>query len=150
MGTGASMRSRRMEKRVSRRDSTASDETNQTVCTKGTTQSNRSTQSKSSNRSNTSAGSGGSGRRLRLKAAIIAAKEEALEAKAMLSAEEKEVGIVPTTFGGRCSMVLEDADEEDEWEFDGPHRGQLPSHMPCHPCAVEDGPEIPLRLSLKF
>ena len=138
MGAGASMRSRRsaLEKRASRRDSTASDETSGTVGTRGTTKSNR---SKSSNGSNTSTGSGGSARRLRLKAAITAAKEEALEAKPRVADNGfGVVGIMPT-FGGRCSMVLEDVNEDD-WEFDRPpSKLQLTSHMPAsHPCAVEE------------
>ena len=144
MGTGLSTRkrSRSRQKKGSRRESTASDETTGTVGTRGTTRStksNRSMRSESSNRSNTSAGSKGSGRRLRIKAAITAAKQEALEARAR--EKEKEIGIVPAP-KGRFSVVLEDVDEED-WEFEvGDPTKVLNLVLPAsHPSAVEGTPE---------
>ena len=138
MGLSTRRRSKSRQKKGSRRGSTASDETTGTVETRGTTKSNksnRSVRSESSNRSNSSTGS----RRLRLKAAIMAAKEEALEAKAR-EAEKKEVGIVPAP-KGRCSMVLEDVNEED-WEFEVGDAAVVNLALPTsHPFAVEGTPE---------
>ena len=120
MGLGLSTRRRKRSGSRNRRGSLLSDDTGNTEGTRGTSKSQRSGRSASSGTSKSSKGS----RRVR--------GGKKAEARAVEATWEREVGVVPV--GGRCSMIGEDVEEEEEKK-----RSRAMQEMPTyHPFGVND------------